>query len=276
MGPRPKVPPGGIPSDGNMPHVGITAYAPPALMVVIDSQGRRAGVDLSQPVDKYGQGTMIRNIPETIVDPMNTNSDEGPNAGKPASWTGWHVSVHTWTRTGLEVELHGISEAVASVALDGFRRRRSDEPIPPDSSSTNMSDSSRILLARGNQVWLHTVRSYFPVFVRPGEVARVHIDFDPVGLIVTPTREVTASLLSKDIETACALKLIAPDGICQSLSTKAASRSWRALLNELNAQDTKLIKEPALTILREEARALLNPPPAAAKAKPAAKSKSKK
>lgn len=245
MGPRPKVPAGGIPSDGNMPHVSITVYAPPALVVVIDDKKRRAGVDLSQPVDAYGQGTMIRDIPETIVDPMNTSSDEGPDAGKPAPTTGWCVVVHTWTATGLEVELHGVAEAAALVILDGFRRRRSDEAIPTT-------------LLRGNRVWLWTPRSELPVFVRQGEVTRVHVAFDPLGPSVIPAREVSSEQLAKDIQTACDLMLIEPAGVCQSLEAKVSSGSWQALLNELAAQDGKHVKEPATTILKEEATALLS------------------
>ena len=41
---------------------------------------------------------------------------------------------------------------------------------------------------------------------------------------------------------------------------RAARSQLRAYLNELEAQAGKHVQEPALTILREEAEALLNPP----------------
>src|SRR5437773_2013867 len=62
-------------TDRFSPNVTITSYAPPALLVIQDAQGRRAGVDPSKPVTSCGDGTAFSAIPESIVDPLNTTDD---------------------------------------------------------------------------------------------------------------------------------------------------------------------------------------------------------
>jgi hypothetical protein len=120
-----------------------------------------------------------------------------------------------------------------------------------------------------------TVEAKTPVLVEPGVERRMRMVVDPQAQTIRAVRVTSATEMEADIGLACRLGLIEPDGICQSLSakaraisdarargqTQAARGATKAFLNELKAQVGKHIQEPALTILREEAEALLNPPP---------------
>ena len=100
---------------------------------------------------------------------------------------------------------------------------------------------------------------------------------------MTIDRALDSADLLGDVRRACQLGLIAPDGVCRSLEAKAGAAAdslgkgnshsahgqLGAFLKELAAQGGKHVQEPALTILREEAEALLNPPPPMPKPKQA-------
>jgi hypothetical protein len=125
-----------------------------------------------------------------------------------------------------------------------------------------------------------------PFLVARGQEKRFLVATDREGVSISATRLVEPGELDVSVGVACRLGLISPDGVCRSLSAKASSAAaatkrgnreaargvWRAFLQELAGQGGKHVQEPALTILREEAEALLNPVPAmpipAVKAKP--------
>ena len=115
--------------------------------------------------------------------------------------------------------------------------------------------------------------SLYNLYVATGSLNRLRVTFDPDrNLYVKVERIVRGEDLVKSIDIACRLKYIAPQGICQSLrakaraaadamargNSKAATGEINAFLNELRAQGGKHVREPALTILREEAETLLS------------------
>jgi len=236
-------------ANSRLPCLVISVYAPPALLVVVDEQGRRTGVDLTKPVDRYGQGTEMADIPASMVDPLNTSDDV---TLQPAPTTDWEVGVYTIAAVTCGVELHGLTTAVARVRCRGYG------PENP------------------GQVWKDTENRYIGIIVSPGVVTKLEVTFDPEALTVVVARGIVPGDLGHHVGTACQLGLVSPDGVCRSLTAKAnaaagaalrgnqnaARGSWQAFINELAAQGDKHIKEPALTILREEAVALLNSPPA--------------
>jgi len=247
-------------TDAASPDLTIQSEAPPALLVVVDSQGHRAGADISKPTDKFGEGAPFDEITESLVDQLNNSSDA---TGAPQQMTVWSVSLYTRTAQTYHAELHGIVAAVTTITCKGWGQ------------------------------WVHgqdvkyTDTIHVPVFVAPGVVTKLSVTFDPVGFSILANRLVEPKDLGRDVETACQLGLIAPLGICQSLQVKAlaaasarergdnaaAEGELNAFLNELKAQDKKHIEEPAITILREEAEALLNPPQSA---KPKVRGKARK
>lgn len=239
-------------TDPSRPSLNVTSDAPPALLVVVDSLGRRAGVDLAKAVTSYGDGTAFSEIPESIVDPLSNTRETGPDAGKPDPRTSWLVDLYTVSTQAYKVELHGLQAAATSIIYKGWKPA-----------------------VNGRKRFLHTDTLHIACFVRPNTITKFQITFDPGNLTVSVERLLEPQELGQDIETACALNLIQPQGICQSLqakateaeesyhrgNNKAAQGELNAFLGELSAQGSKHIKEPALTILREEAQALLNPVP---------------
>jgi hypothetical protein len=119
------------------------------------------------------------------------------------------------------------------------------------------------------------LRRDLALLVGPGVEREVQLSVDILqGRLDAVPLSSTASL-GASVRIACQLGLVSPPGICQSLEAKisvagaALNRgnraewqgSLHAFLNELKAQGGKHVQEPALTILREEAEALLNTPP---------------
>ena len=110
------------------------------------------------------------------------------------------------------------------------------------------------------------------LMVDSGVVRHLHVSMNPGNnLSIKVERLVSKEEFVKSVNIACKLGEIYPGGVCKSLSAKAiatamalengkagaARGSLNAFLNELKAQGDKHVKEPALTILREEAEALL-------------------
>jgi hypothetical protein len=111
-----------------------------------------------------------------------------------------------------------------------------------------------------------------PFLVSKGVTREMRVVFSPSNNCdLKAARVVRAGDLAATLAVACELKMISPSGICASLRKKAnaadaslkkgnvvaSANQLNAFLNDLKAQGGKHIKEPALTILREEAEALL-------------------
>lgn len=240
----------------------IATGVPPARIVVLDAQGRRAGINPARPLVANGMplswtlpGEAIQDIPGSDVDWQNIASDDGPDIGKTSNTTGWHVTIKDSGAQVYEVVLTGIVEGVSLVQAKGSRR-------------------SPKISGRLTNIRLFTV---------PDLERRLTVDFNPdrEGFVIV-RRVVEPGHLPEDVGSACRLGQIEPEGICISLlakadaaakafargRTKAARGALNAFLNELKAQGDKHVHEPALTILREEAEALLNPSPPMRRPKP--------
>lgn len=233
--------------------LGIALHVPPALLYVIDPQGRRAGMDPNGPVSPTGGGRKINEMPNTGVESQNIASDEPETEGEGQATTMWNLGLYDVPAGTYIVVLKGLQLGETEVHVDAHRRGY----VPP-AIKTGM-------------------------FVVPGIERRLQVQFDPENnLSVDVHRVVDRADLPRDVDAACRLGQIAPEGVCQSLRakaeaaakalkrgrTKAARGAVNAFLNELKAQGGKHVQEPALTILREEAEALLNPPPPMPKSKP--------
>lgn len=223
-------------------RISFCSYAPPAALVITDSLGHRSGVDLSKPLSRYGRGDEISEIPQADVDQQNIGNDNPSST----DWmpTAWNVTVYDAGDQSYTVELTGVSMGAVDLDLSAGRPREL------------------------------MVRPFITkVFVEKGLTRKLRVVFAPSrNYELTVERIVTKDDLSCDIGIACKLGLIDPGGICRSLEAKAdaiakameesnkkgAEGVIGAFANELSAQaGKKHIKEPALTILREEAESLL-------------------
>lgn len=233
--------------------LGIATHVPPALIYVIDPEGKRAGMDPNSPVDPTGGGQVLNERTNTGVDPQNIASDEPETEGEGQATTMWDIGLFDTPAGVYVVVLKGLRLGETEVHVRGARRGYVPPAIKPI------------------------------VLVEPGVERRLVVEFDPDNnLSVNVHRVVDRADLPRDVKIACQLGQISPDGVCQSLKakaeaaakalkrgrTKAARGAINAFLNELKAQGGKHVQEPALTILREEAEALLNPPPPMPKPKP--------
>ncbi len=221
-------------------------------MYVRDAVGRRTGADPSSGLTDIGLGNRIEEIPLSQVMSDNIRDDE---TELPSVASTWQVGILDSGAQTYTVHLQGMVTGVSWVRV-------------------GMNYEPALNIPKLPIVMTH-------VLVSPGVERLLTVVFDPDGRLLKAHRVVTGGGLVADLETACQLKLIGPAGICRSLkakadaasaalsrgNTQAARGSLQAFLKELNAQNGKRIKEPALTILREEAEALLNSPPAPKKIK---------
>ena len=228
------------------PAISIGFSVPPARVTIVDSAGRLTGVDPASPISAVGEGVELAQIPYSQTFSMNTSNDDGPNLGAQNSQTDWGCDIATRTDQIYEIRVLGINDGVETLRLvAGGARGWVQDPISP------LADH-RLL-------------------VSPGKVRKLTVHFDPVGRSVVLSRVVAPQDLSDDVATACRLNLITPDGICRSLTAKAvsakaalsrgkkrtAANQIQSFINELNAQDSQHVLDPASFILRDEAQTLL-------------------
>jgi hypothetical protein len=227
-----------------------------------DSHGRRTGANPGVPMSEVGLGGTLQEIPGSDVEETNAASDDPATLGQADNHTSWHIRANDGGPQSYVVVCQGISLAIGEIRIcAGFA----------DAGAASLATDVRVL-------------------VSPGAVRRLSVQFGPATRELKVHRIVSIGDLAADVTASCGMKLIEPGGLCQSLKAKAdasdaalkrgnkraATGNLHAFLNELKAQDGKHIQEPALTILREEAEALLNPPlampkPKKPKAVPAAK-----
>jgi len=232
----------------HIPQISFSVEIPPALVVVQDAGGHQSGVDASKPVTTYGFGSILDGIPGSRTRRENVANDDADKLGQPSSHTIWSISIGTSVLQTYSVSLTGIATGICTL--------------------TELSETATQITGGADVATL----------MSPGVVRVLRVVFDPIMQTVATQRVVNGTDLVMDIDTACRLEVfgtsnryIEPDGVYQSLRAKAeaatadlqrgdkpaARGSLGAFLNELKAQGNKHIKEPALTILREEAEALL-------------------
>jgi hypothetical protein len=234
--------------------------APPAVLVVTDSMGRRSGVNYDVPMTEVGlldisstgyKTGVMNEIPDSYTDYYNIadQDPDSPDVGQPMPGTLWSVIIRKIPSDAIArkyvVEYHGIESGigVATVALNG------GDTLPA------------------------IPRTGISMLFKKGVVKKIEYVFTP-GTDkpdMNTRRLVQPGELLASVKTVCSMALISPDGICNSLAKKAdaidravlrgnnraAAAEMNGFLNELKAQGGKHVKEPALTILREEAEALL-------------------
>jgi len=225
------------------------------------SDGQRIGFDPSRPISGNGVGSVLNEFPLADVDQQNIATDNSDGTRTLGSASTWNVAIMDESPASYTVRLTGLAEKAGSLYV----------AFVVHGSSARIFAKAKFLIG--------------PTGIREFVVSSSRAD-----LSVKMARIIAPQDLEQSIRIACDLKLIKEEGICRSLSAKAreagvsvergqlkaARGQINAFESELSAQAGQHIKEPALTILREEAEALLNPPPPLVKSKPQAKAKAKK
>jgi hypothetical protein len=217
----------------------VTVSTPPAAVCVVDSRGQVTGADLFNEFDAVGQGKNIKQIPSSLV---NQNNQVGENTGEFSLKTGWYIVIADGGFQEYKIRCKGLVDGICKIDLDWNNRN-------------NNISSKTIYLA-----------------TKKGEQKELSVIINPNSTVFfTSTRIIDPRGTLASIEVCCVSGEIFPGGVCNSLSSKMQSAIKlqdmgnsraslgvvKAYLNELNAQSGKHVKEPAATILREEAEAIL-------------------
>jgi len=227
----------------------IYTSAPPAALLVIRGDGKRAGADPARPMSSVGVGTVLNEFPLADVEQVNTATDEADGTRTPGPSTLWNVTVMDESPAVYQVQLRGLAEGLGELGIALAIRPRTSTSYEPHLK--------------------------METFLAAGAVREFIVSSDRTARAVRISRVVKENDLSQSVTIGCGMGLIESEGVCQSLKSKASSvaRSLKrgnrhaaageieAFLHELDSQAGKHVREPALTILREEAEALLNPPP---------------
>jgi len=222
----------------------FTVYTdtPPAALLVIRTDGKRLGSDPDKSISSIGLGTVLNEFPLAEVEQQNISSDEGNP--EPDKDTGWYARVMDESPSVYLVQLRGLADGIAPLTVSIIVR--------PRPAVLNMPTRKRILVSMGD------IREF--VVRSDAETYKVSVE-----------RVVKPGDLKMSVNVACRIGQISSEGICQSLGAKAsavaeslergnknsARGQLKAFINELNSQGKKHIKEPALTVLREEADAMM-------------------
>jgi hypothetical protein len=231
----------------------VLASTPPVQIYVEDFQGNITGADPSVGVDQYGiQGSFkggIAKIPLSCVSQEN-NADEN---NVPDDHTGWNITFVDGGKQTYKIHLKGIMSAATTIYLSAIYDRHIGKP----------SIETQLLL-----------------LATPNISKEVDVTFDPIQNTITTKPILTDGDLLTDVKTACQLNLITSSAVCKRLEKKGAAiqdaledkrqekaeeliNSFLRSLGELKGDDDNdkddrnAIKEPALTILKEDVKALL-------------------
>ena len=235
----------------------INATTPPAYVLLEDAQGRRAGANPSIAFNEYGgQGDGLdglQEIPLSSVEQQNISSDDPATEGQASPTTGWFVRVYDQPAQTFTLHLVGLKTGVDHIyqsVIYGYH--------PTDAYGSN-----------------------FYVLMSQGSNKTFQVVFDPAKKVLTATPVLKPGELQDDIKTACGLSLITSNRVCDRLMEKASDiqdalvhrcnekagaliQSFLYSLGDSRPKDCKdnddhpSIKEPALTSLKTDARALLD------------------
>lgn len=228
----------------------IFGIAPPALIYVADSLGRRTGADPSMPLTKYGsQGNKpwngLTEIPLSQVI-QQIGGDES-DSSLPSTETNWNINIYDGGKQTYTINFQGVAAGLEEMKLDA--------------------------ISKGNK----TITSIIELFVEPNKLRKIYVIFNPSNNSVSVKRVISNDDLLNDVQTACKLNLITSSKICEHLDKMASSikealedkhfekaeELVKAFLQylEVGESDDKddqwAIQEPALTILKEDTKALL-------------------
>jgi hypothetical protein len=234
--------------------LGIHVGTPPAYIYVVDEQGRRSGADLTRETfPAGGDAHAVQDIPHSVA--MAPFISGGPREGT-GEVTPWEIRIFDGGAQTYILHVVGIAAGISKPDLILF--------APPWRSGGERD-----------------IRRYMAFLVRPGLEREVRVTVDISRDVLETVRVSSTGILEASVAIASQLGLVSSPGICQSLNAKISAAgaalnrgnrvaergALRAFLNELKAQGGKHVQEPALTILREEAEALLNTPPPTPKPK---------
>ncbi len=240
----------------------VSTFSPPAAILVIGPGGVRLGADPSHELSDFGTGIEINEFPTAEIEQMNIGNDDARDPPKPSQATSWFLRVDDAPPHIYIVQLRGLQFGISEVLTNLTLR-----PSAPELAFVPVKRTN--------------------VLVAPGLMKELVITTDREARRISVARVVQPSDLKQSVELSCTLLLISPVGVCVSLNAKAKAvaaagvRGNRralegpvhAFLKELVAQGAVHVKEPALTILREEATALLDPQPPVAKPRPIVRGK---
>ncbi|MGH7738598.1 MAG: hypothetical protein ACREL1_00480 [bacterium] len=230
----------------------ILASAPPVEIYVEDSNGDITGANPAGNLDQYGiqdnfQGG-IAQIPLSDVSQEN-NADEN---GIPDDHTGWDISLVDGGPQNYKIHLKGVAAGATTIFVDA-------------------SYKSDALRPREVQV---------PILVSPNDSKEVDVAFDPSENSIQTQRVLSNSDLLFDVQSACQEDLIISRKACEFLTLQA--KLIERALNNQHDEEAKAglwvflhslgfsrpfgcrdedhhddVKQPALGILQEDAKALL-------------------
>ncbi len=217
----------------------IYSGAPPALVYVSDSQGRRTGADPALPISNDG---------------MQGRSPVGGLMEIPNSLA-LQDSIENSTTTSWEVKIADSGAQTYTVNIQGMVT--GNEQISVGAFLLNNPKQSRNTFKNIN------------VLVNPGQLRKVILTFNPDQGAISLQRVVLGGDLLSDVKAACQLKLITSKA-CKSLTRKA--KNVQIAFQNNNSQEEKLaidgflsdlnrlkssIKEPTFSALQADANALL-------------------
>jgi hypothetical protein len=230
----------------------ISTSTPPALVWVVDSQGRKTGADPTIPINPNGQ--QMANYPYGPLDGIpNSESEQqcinDSATGVGQSTTTWFINVKTTSTQTFTINDMGVSTGVSDLTIfglfPGFRNKKS-----------------------------------ISLLVNAGSTHQIEVSFNPQQKNLLLTRVVEPGDLLNDVKTSCQLNLITSRHVCKHLEDKAeeikdaltSNQNKRAegliyiFLHYLgdsrpiecsDEDDHDVIQQAALTILVEDAKALL-------------------
>lgn len=243
---------------GSSTDLNIYSVAPPALVYVEDSLDNITGADPNAPFNAYGQqpGNIfgINQIPSSKVDQDNEAVGDMDSGNLTASaHTTWSIDIYDGTPQTYTINIKGIATGDETITLG--------------------ADS------RNNPAFSKNSRISFDVLINPGQLRKVKLTFDSTQGIISFKRVVSGGDLLIDVKTACQLGQITSSHICKrlvdqseaiqdSLADKHYKKTeeliWVFLhsLGESRPEgckdddDHNAVQKPALTILKEDAKAL--------------------
>ncbi len=226
----------------------IQAGAPPMLMYVQDSHGRRSGADPTRTMTGEGLGAEITEIPGSQVDADNMATDEPGTPDDPAAHTSWMIQIFDPGVQDFVVHLRGVATGLGSVNFTGSR------------NSSTLSGGTTEIIGRES--------ADFPM--APGVERRVMVHFDPEAGTVNVRRIAGGADVEGVLRNACALGIIPSSGLCRSLAAKlkqvlkaeakgqwrTARNALRAFTSELKAQSGKKIRQEIVELIMLDVAAL--------------------
>jgi hypothetical protein len=172
----------------------------------------------------------------------------------PSAHTSWSIDIYDGNTQTYTINIQGVVMGDEKITLG-------------ENSLTNPAQSSNTPIS-------------FDVLINPGQLRKVMLTFDSAQGIISLKRIVTGGDLLSDVKTACQLNEITSPHVCKRLEDQAetiqdaltdnkykkAEEFIRVFLHSLgdsrpegckDDDDHGAVKEPALTILIEDAKALL-------------------